>query len=219
MITLYCIRRPGEPPPLDLHGPDGNRVRLIEEGGVGAWVGDGRPTRDLQAIRDHDRVVRTALRSATPLPARFGTTFADEGALRQSLRERSVDLVAALDRVADRVEMGIRVLWNVPQQPAEPASPVSGREYLESRRREMEAEAELRLAASQLLDAVERELAVERSGTSRVILPEPGVAGTLAHLVHRQAFAEYRSAVGEANLALPTAELHVTGPWAPYSFV
>lgn len=219
MITLYCIRRPGEPAPSDLQGPDGNPVRLIEEGGLGAWISEGRSNHDLEAIRQHDRVVRAALRSATPLPARFRTVFADEAALRTSLRERADSLKEALERVVGRVEMGVRVAWEAPQQPAFIAPSGGGRAYLEARRREMEADAELRRAASALLDEVDRALSVERSATARVVLPEAGIAGTLAHLVHRQAFAEYRNAVGQANLTLPSVELRVTGPWAPYSFV
>lgn len=219
MITLYCIRRPGEPLPLNLHGPDGKPVRLIEEASLGAWISDGRAPQGLQSVREHDRIVRAALRSATPLPARFGTVFADEGALRDSLRERADSLQEALDRVDGRVEMGVRVLWDAPQPPPIMASPRGGRAYLEARKREMEAEAQLRRDATELLDEVDRTLLVERFATTRVVLREPGLAGTLAHLVHRQAFAEYRTAVEAANLVLPAVELRVTGPWAPYSFV
>lgn len=219
MITLYCIRRRGEPPPRDLCGTDGTPVRLLQEGELGAWVSDGRADADLISIQVHDRIVRAALRTATPVPARFGTVFSDEAAVRRSLRARAEVLLQALDQVDGRVEMGVRVLWELPDPPEAPTVSTGGRAYLETRRRAIAAEEELRRAANQLLDEVDGALSLERFATSRVVLLEAGVAGTLAHLVHRQAFVEYRAAVQRARSAFPSAELHMTGPWAPYSFV
>lgn len=223
MIRAYCIRRRGEPPPAEgLTGAGGAAVRLVEEGEIGAWisvanVGSG----DVDSLRAHDAVVRAALRSATPLPVRFDTLYPDEHALRASLREAASSLQAALERVAGHVEMGVRVEWRERQEaaPSEKGAVASGREYLERRRREFAAHEAQRARATKLLDRVEARVAPQGDLGVRTLLPAAGVAGSMAHLVHRQAVGVYRTRAAEAQAELPEVTLRVSGPWAPYSFV
>jgi len=224
VITLFCIRRAGEAsPPPGLSVPEGGPVRLIEAGELGAWVCDGELPRHLDEVRAHDAVVRAALRSSTPLPVRFGTTFADEEALRRSLQERREELLAGLRRVEGKVEMGIRVEWleRDPrgERPDRSTEATGGRQYLEARRRELMAAEERRLRAVALLEAVERRIGVDAAESLQRPLPAPGVAGVMAHLVQRQGVAHYRARVEEVRSDFPEVTLHVTGPWAPYSFV
>lgn len=222
MIVAYCIRRAGEPgPQAGLTGRGGAAVRLLEAEGLGLWVseapGEGAT---LEEIRAHDSVVRAALRTATPLPVRFDTRFPDDDAARAMLRERREDLREGLERVADRVEVGVRVLWSVPP-PARVGrrAASSGREYLEMRRSQLAAEEERRSRAESLLERVELRFAPLELPTVRTLLPEEGVAGTLAHLVHRGNLQEYRIHAEAARRELGDATLSFTGPWAPYSFV
>lgn len=218
MITLLCVRKAGEPPPAGVGLPGGGVVRLIEEGPIGAWVVDGRPGEGLSAVRAHDAVVRAALRTGTPLPARFGTVFPDEDALLTTLRERLDSLAEALGRVEGAVEMGVRVGWDEREPGRIEGEGRGGRAFLEARRREFEARERLKERAGALLDAVERELP-EPLASIRRVLPEPGVAGTLAHLVHKEAVRSFRIAIEEARASFPHAALRLSGPWAPYSFV
>lgn len=201
-------------------------MQSVEEGAIGAWFSEapsGSPSPEVVALRAHDSVVRTALRSATPLPVRFGTVYASEAALRASLRERESELRAALEKVNGRVEMGLRVEWKA-SEPAPSSTgaegPVaSGRGYLERRRAEIEVQAALLERASAVLDAVEARVASEGIPAVRTVLPAPGVAGLVAHLVHRHGVGEYRRRVEEVQAELTDVRLRVTGPWAPYSFV
>lgn len=220
MITVFCVRGVGDPPPPEgLTGPGGGVVRVVDQGPLAVWVSDATAPADVDAIRAHDAVVRAALRSATPLPARFGTAFANEWELRASLREREGELLAALARVAGKVEMGLRVEWEEGGGQASSAEPVrSGRDYLEARRREVNARAALRERAERLLDEVESRVVQQGTVTVRTLLPEPGVAGVMAHLVHRHVVGVYRSRVEDARSAFPRVNLRLTGPWAPYSF-
>lgn len=224
MLTVFCIRRSGEPAPSGLEVPGCGRVALLEQGALGAWLCEGRLEHGLEGVRVHDAVVRAALRSATPLPARFGTTFPDEGALRESLREREADLLSGLARIAGRVEMGVRVMWNegIAAEREEGRFEVgeigSGRAYLEARRAELESDRALRRRADAVLDQLSGEVVERGTPEVRMLLPEPGVAGTMAHLVHRHGVAAYRRRVEAARAVLPHLDLHVTGPWAPYSF-
>jgi hypothetical protein len=220
VLAVFCVRYAGEaPPPSTLRGPGDHEIRLLEEGPLGIWVAEGALDRPgLEAIAAHDAVVRAALRSATPVPVRFGTAFDDEQAARASLREREAELMESLERVAGRVEMGLRVEWDTPMT-ATSGVPRSGRDYLLARRSELDARARLRLEADALLDQVEACVAPKGSLSVRKLVPEVGVAGLLAHLVHRQETASFRAQVEVARRQLPHAVLRLSGPWAPYSFV
>ncbi|HLL48148.1 MAG TPA: GvpL/GvpF family gas vesicle protein, partial [Longimicrobiaceae bacterium] len=150
ILHAYCIRAAGEPPPgPEVRGIGGAEVLAVDAGGVSAWMSrlDASPAPEPDRLREHDGVVRAALRTATPLPLRFGTAFADEGALRAVLAERAAELLASLERVRGRVEMGATLGWDaaaarervLAQRPdLRPAAekPATGRAYLEARRRE-----------------------------------------------------------------------------------
>lgn len=221
MLTVFCVRRAGEdPPPPGMHGPGGRRIELLEEGPLGIWfaVGSADST-GLESVRSHDAVVRAALRSATPLPARYGTVFASEAEARASLRERETELVASLERVEGRVEMGIRVRWDAEEGEPAPGVARSGREYLLLRRSELEGRSALRARAEALLDEVEARVLPDEAESVRKLVPERGVAGLLAHLVHRREVRAYRLRVESTQRELSLAVLQMSGPWAPYSFV
>ena len=221
MLVGYCVRRAGEPgPDPSLAGVGGAPVRLVEAAGLGLWLSDhtGDDAGPAQ-LREHDAVVRAALESATPLPLRFGTHLRDDAAARTLLTERAEEFGEALERVAGRVEMGIRVLWDRPDPPAGSASVHSGKEFLEMRRRAILGEEERRREAEAMLAGVERHLAPLGLPQARAVLAREDVAGTLAHLVQRDELTRYVSHVKEAGRALPRGRLRLSGPWAPYSFV
>jgi hypothetical protein len=222
MLVGYCVRRAGEPgPEPGLAGVGGAAVRLLEAPHLGLWLsesaGEGA---EMERLREHDAVVRTALGSATPLPLRFGTLLRDEDAARELLEERRDEFLGALERVAGRVEMGIRVLWERPgvEAPA-PKEVHSGTEFLERKRRELRAEEGRRREAEELLGEIDRQLAPLALPTARSVLALPDVAGTLAHLVQRSEVPRYLQDVEGARASLPHVRLRLSGPWAPYSFV
>jgi hypothetical protein len=229
VLYAYCVRRAGEPgPEPGLKGVGGAPVELVEAEGLGLWVSaGGAPPPMVERLREHDRVVRAALRSATPLPIRFGTRFADDAAARETLRERRDEFLAGLERVAGRVEMGLRLCWDppAPAQEAPPEEPGAGAEvgpgraYLERRRRERAEDARTRERAAEALARVERFFADLELPAERRVLPEPGVAGTVAHLVHRADMTGYRKRAERAEVESLPMRLLLTGPWAPYSFV
>ncbi len=97
--------------------------------------------------------------------------------------------------------------------------PRTGREYLEARRREMEAAASAKAAAEQALDRVEAGFADLDLPSRREIMPQEGVVALVAHLVHRQEIGNYRHRVLQLKQTLPELDLVASGPWAPYSFV
>jgi hypothetical protein len=230
VIYAYCVRCAADPePPSTLRGVDGADVRSWEHGGIGLWLSelDARPASTLERLREHDAVVRVALRRATPLPIRFGTLFADEAELRRSVEERTERYLEQLARVRGHVEMGVTLWWAGESAPEDHAtassagagaSPSSGTEYLELRRREHRAQQERHDRAAALLEMVERSLPVPADRRC-TMLPEPGAAARVAHLVHRSEVMQYRAQVKSLGPSFHGSTLVVTGPWAPYSFV
>jgi len=235
ILHAYCVRAAGEPPPgPEVRGIGGAEVARVEAGELGAWLSrlEAPPAPEPDRLREHDAVVRAALRTATPLPLRFGTAFADGDALRGALAERAAELLASLERVRGRVEMGAALGWDasaarerlltrLPELRPVDGRPATGRAYLEARRREHGLEAALRDEADALLERVSRAVAaaLPEAVEARAPLPRPEVAGTLAHLVRRGGVAAYRDAVARIAGELPEVEVRVSGPWAPYSFV
>lgn len=113
-IYLYCLTEPGRAPPEELRGISRATVRAVDVAGrLAAWVSDlpeelGPAT--TEQVQLHDCVVRAALAKATPLPARFGQSFAGDSALRRALEARVDSLVRSLERVRGAVEMTVRIL-------------------------------------------------------------------------------------------------------------
>ena len=222
MPLAYCIRRAGDPAPDGIAGPGGDAVRAVEEGGLGIWLSEGEPAGpDPARLRAYDAVVRAALRTATPLPLRYGTAFRDEEAAREALRARREEWLAALERVASRVEMGVQLIGEVGAELDAAPNPVirSGRDFLEARKRELGRGEARRVESEAALDRVAAHFAALGLPTARVVAPAPGVVGSLAHLVHRSDLDRYRSAANAALIASSPLRLRLSGPWAPYSFV
>jgi hypothetical protein len=159
------------------------------------------------------------MRLETPLPARFGQTFADEGALRCTLDERREGIEAGLARVRGAVEMTVRLLLD-PATPVAADRPAakSGREYmawLRARHRVVEEAQQragfLQARVAQAVGGLAR--AEARSGASA-----SGNSATISHLVACGDVTRYRHLVHELTEREPELRLMLSGPWAPYSF-
>lgn len=219
-------------PPAGLRGMAGEAVRpvAVAEGArLAAWVSDlpeepGRATVEL--VRVHDSVVRAALESETPLPARFGQSFASDAALGLALEARAAELEGALARVRGQVEMTVRILLSgapaperaASEPPATPLAGGAGKAYMARLRARQQASTELKKEAEFLQARVARAV----DGHARAEVSSPVMPGTnsfsLSHLVAREAIGEYRLAVDSLVKCDPALRLLVSGPWAPYSF-
>ena len=58
-------------------------------------------------LLDHHRIIQSVFERVPCLPARFGSVFPDEGALRSRLVERQVDFASQLARLGHRCELAI----------------------------------------------------------------------------------------------------------------
>jgi len=225
---LYCLFRDPVDPPGGLTGIAGSPVRGIDAGPLRAWVesAPAAPVVSPESLTAHDAVTTAGLSTgSTPLPARFGDVFESDEACRSSLAARSGELLAALARVAGRVEMtvAIRLYATGPRPPSQaidPASTTPGRAYLERLRDDRQETQILRqrghVLARPVISAVHHLLADERA----TFRPSPPTY-LVSHLISRDAVDEYRrlasAAIGVPSATEPLRAI-VRGPSAPFSF-
>jgi hypothetical protein len=114
---LYAIVAGGEPRSYPSLGIDGNDVYTITEGRVAAVVSGlaGSKIRPQRAnLAAHQAVLKCLMAGTTPLPLAFGTIAASPEAIRGILVRNQHAFQEQLQRVAGKVEMGLRVAWDVP---------------------------------------------------------------------------------------------------------
>ena len=171
-----------------------------------------------ERVAAHARVVGSILARHPLLPARFGTAFPDEAALREALARHHDALLAGLKRVSGCVELGVRVLW--PQVAADPppSTAPTGRDYMLARAAEERRRHERQRAAEDLVKRIHPPLAeLARDATHRV-LPAPNTPIVAAYLVPHDGAEHFRRRVAQLDDAHDDVTLICTGPWPPYHF-
>ncbi|MFL5909789.1 MAG: GvpL/GvpF family gas vesicle protein [Gaiellaceae bacterium] len=141
----------------------------------------------------HEAVVEALMEDRDILPVRYGTRLADESAVARVLDERREDLVEALERVRDAVELSVRVR-DRSVDASDPLATVRGHEVHDRLSRLARASA-------------------RRRGS----VPREVVRG--AYLVERDSVAPFVEEVARLDEAHDELSLLCTGPWPPYTFV
>ena len=98
-------------------GVGGERVYTIPDGDVAAVVSDisdqkVRPQRCNLAA--HQEVLKRLMEETTPLPMSFGIIADSTEEIARILSSNRDAFIEQLERVKDKVEMGLRVSWDVP---------------------------------------------------------------------------------------------------------
>ncbi len=215
MSRLYVYAVVDEAPATTLGaGLLGEPLRAVGCGPLLVVAGamDAVPVPSLETVRDHDAVIRR-LAATVPalLPARFGSTVADEAALHATITARAATLRERLARVRGCEQMTLRVYGEPVPAPARPA-PASGTEYLRQRRAVLDP-GEALPALRPLLARLEPFVSDQRYE------PHAGspLLATIHHLVDR-AHAHAYLATADAAPALRGLRVRVSGPWAAYAF-
>jgi hypothetical protein len=218
-------------------GIEGGLVYTISNGQVSAVVSDVpnqniRPER--RYLATHQEVLKRLMEEQTILPISFGIIADGSKAIKKILSSNQEAFLGQLRRVAGKVEMGLRVTWDVPNI----------FEYF------VNTHPELRAARSRLFGAHREPTQEEKIELGRMfvhILSEDRdfyaekVEGTLARhcfelkrnkcrnerevlnlacLVGRDRQGEFEAAVFEAaSLFDNNFSFDYNGPWAPHNFV
>ena len=95
----------------------GPTSRLVVEGRLAAVVsrlGAGKVRPQRANLAAHHRVLRDLAEERPVLPVVFGTITGNEEELRRVLRRNHDALADLLDRLRGKVEMGLKVYWDLP---------------------------------------------------------------------------------------------------------
>jgi gas vesicle protein GvpL/GvpF len=198
-------------------------VAFFESGNLAAAVtrhGGGSAPPDATQLLGYERVISNLHAAGPVIPLRYGCLVEDEAAAARLLEEGRVGYEALLERLENRVEMGLRVLWDTPaDSPPVPTPATPGAAYLAAARRRRGVEAELTPA--------EREWAVGMcAGLSDLYSEqrqEARFAGagrlvSLYFLVPRPSVRRFRGRLRRIVSCQGRGFL-VSGPWPPYNFV
>lgn len=189
----------------------------------------------------HEEAIRTLHGAAEALlPLAFGTVYREPERVVAFLKEREAELRAALDRVRNRDEWGLKGFReaNRFREAVEATSEslrafettlrgaTPGRAYLLQKQRERRIAEEVERETDHVTAAVFQQLSGFAAAARRDSIPAEAAATPRA-LVLKASFlverTEARFAEQYEDLALSAAarglDLELTGPWAPYSFV
>jgi hypothetical protein len=212
-------------------------ISTVVEGRVAAVVShvdrlSVRPARRYLAA--HDGVLKRLLETTTPLPFSFGTIARGPNALRHFLNEYEEELAAQLDRVAGKVEMGLRVSWNVPDfysffvDDRQELRKVRDRIYSQGKNPSTSDKIELGRLFEQCLNTAREDhaktvMTVLEPCCSEIrqttVRREHDVMN-LACLVHKDRLDMFEAAVFEAASGFSKYfAFDFTGPWSPHNFV
>ncbi len=114
---LYAVISGSEERIFDFLGIDEMPVYAISDGKVSAVVSDapnGKIRPERHHLAGHHEVLKHLMADNTPLPISFGIIANGTRAIRNILTRNREALLEQLNRVEGKVEMGLRVAWDVP---------------------------------------------------------------------------------------------------------
>ena len=114
---LYAIIAGKNDRVLGHFGIDGGAVYTVSDGRIASVISDFdaakiRPER--RHLAAHQEVLKKLMEDTTPLPMSFGIIARGPKAIKKILSIHQQAFIEKLDYVAGRVEMGLRVTWDVP---------------------------------------------------------------------------------------------------------
>lgn len=218
-------------------GVDGGLVYNVSDGRIAAVISDFdamkiRPER--RHIASHQEVLKTLMDETTPLPMSFGIIAQGLKAIKKILSVHHQTFTKELKHVAGRVEMGLRVTWDVPNifeyfVLTHPELRAARDRYLGSHR---EPSQEDKIEVGRMFDRIlneDRETYTEKVedvlGQCCVEIKRTPPRSereviNLACLVERESQGEFEKGIFEAaRLFDNNFAFDYNGPWAPHNFV
>ena len=211
-------------------GIRGRPLEQITAGELGLWatLWDDEPTLSRDDAFAHHDLVAVLCDAGPCLPIRFGTWLADDEAARRSLDAEQDRFTAALDRLADRREVAITLLWSEasPGGASDGARTVAaarpdqppGRAFLERQRAIHSVTAERRKTAEGFASRLAVDLAVDQADVRHETCPSAEVALSMSLLAGRDEAGALKARATAAAGAIEGVRAVVSGPWPPYSF-
>lgn len=233
----YCITerqafpellRHRKPIPMEsVTGIQGNQIFLYPASDLAVIVSEysSSETLNQQAGVEHARVIADCFKNSTVLPFRFGTVFADDEALRRSIRSNQRQFLTNIERLRGKAEMHLKVvLDDCCKEQARRYAPVPvvhavGKAYLSNLRENAALQRERQTKARAITVQMHRMFApLAEEVTCR--RTEPGkMLLDIAHLIDSAHVERYLNKYSSTSLLMKDCHMQLSGPWPPYHFV
>jgi hypothetical protein len=205
-------------------------VRFLSYKGIGAFVSDLGPekvTPDIETITGHQKVVEASRKICTTLPVKFGVIFNNDGGVKQMLAKDFEKYKSKLSSFKGKDEFGVKVI-----QTSKPELKTktrraqvkngsrAGTEYLLALKREETDRMDRLRSREKTKQAINDELAELADRTVSLRADIPQILLNSAYLVRRANQSDFITKGEELRekIGVDGLMVHVSGPWAPYSF-
>lgn len=233
---VYAILRREASIPPELTGLEDTPLSLVSWGELAAAVSPIAQTAVAPApasLLRHESVVEALCQAGPALPVRFGAILPSQEAVKEALARQSATLLSDLERVGNKVELGLTILWgtggeqeDTSEQPpslsrrfTDDTTPGPGTRYLQARLAHYQRQTAQNSNIQALIAHLEQTL---RPYTLEQVYRQPSaarIAIRAAYLVHRYQINAFQQAVDELRQKQPGLRWLISGPWPPYTFV
>jgi len=208
-------------------GIQGNQIFLYPASDLAVIVSEHSPSENLnhQAGVEHARVISDCFKTSTVLPFRFGTVFADDEALRRSIRSNQRQFITNIERLRGKAEMHLKVMLDdccrdqVRRYVPQALPPTVGKAYLSNLRENAALQRERQTKARAVTVQMHRmflplaeEVSCKRMESGKMLLD-------IAHLIDSAGIERYQNKYSSASLLMKDCQMQLSGPWPPYHFV
>jgi hypothetical protein len=233
----YCITerrafpellRHRKPIPMEaVTGIQGNQIFLYPASDLAVIVSECSSSERLseRAGMEHARVISDCFKTSTVLPFRFGTVFADDEALRRSIRSNQRQFLTNIERLRGKAEMHLKVVLDdccreqIRRYDPAAVLPTVGKAYLSNLREEAALQRERQTKARSVTIQMHRmflplaeEVSCRRVETGKMLLD-------IAHLIDSACVERYQNKYSSASQLMKDCQMQLSGPWPPYHFV
>jgi hypothetical protein len=233
----YCITerqafpellRHRKPIPMEaVTGIQGNQIFLYPASDLAVIVSECSAAEKMsdRAGMEHARVISDCFKTSTVLPFRFGTVFADDEALRRSIRSNQRQFLTNIERLRGKAEMHLKVVLDdccrdqIKRYTPPAPPPTVGKAYLSNLRENAALQRERQTKARAVTVQMHRmfaplaeEVTCRRMDPGKMLLD-------IAHLIDSASVERYQNKYSSASLLMKDCQMQLSGPWPPYHFV
>ena len=226
---LYCITRKLYKPLINVAGIENAAVRTVQYREITAIISEIMmaqiPVSNESVLR-HAAVIEAIQKEQTVLPMKYSSVFKDDAGVIEFLKNRYAVFISDLDRLQDKMEMGLRIIMKNTVQNKddeelsdEKCSSNPGIDYLHQRRIYYASLDENDARVKEIVKTCHaqfEDICVEfKRDTHSSFLQ--GVS--LNYLIHKDFINEFKNRFNDLQSGLHELQFLCSGPWPPYHFV
>ena len=185
-----------------------------------------------QDVLMHEEVVERLMEKSTILPVRFLTTFNQEEEVLVVLKEFYQDFKENLDRLRNKVEFGIRVIWPgetirnriiEAHKKTNADTVITGdtpaKSFIEAKFQDYKVDIEFQKEADKHISLIDNFFNRFISDKKLEKLRSNNLLLSASYLIEKERQYEFKEAFQRARRTPGNLKFLMTGPWPPYNFI